>query len=110
MNQPQDAAEAWRRWQEEVRWSAEHALEYAPADLLAFSCAVLPGTRQARLKAHFDAQPGEDDIDAIQAVESEVTAYLPEDFDVETEIEIVPAGRPPAYLPAIAYRRSGAGL
>jgi len=110
MNQPHEDAEAWRTWQEQVRWSAEHALEDAPAALVAYSCAVLPGTRQARLKAHFDAQPSEDDIDAIQAVESEVMAYLPEDFDVETEIEIVPAGRAPACLPAIAYRRSGGGL
>ena len=101
-----EPAEAWRRLQEELRWSAEHALEYPPAELLALSCAVRPGSRQGVLKAHFAAAPSEDAIDEIQAVESEVAAYLPEDFEIETEIEVVAPGAAPALLAAIAYRKA----
>ncbi|WP_160000065.1 hypothetical protein [Roseomonas sp. 18066] len=99
----EEAPDAWRKWQEELRWSAEHALEYPPEGLLAYSCAVVPGSRRAFLKAHFSQAPSEDAIDAIQAVESEVAAYLPDDFELETEVEVVPAGSAPRLLPALAF-------
>ncbi|WP_419897423.1 hypothetical protein [Roseomonas sp. USHLN139] len=105
---PGEDPNAWRKWQEELRWSAEHALEYPPGDLLAYSCAVVPGSRRALLKAHFSRAPSEEAVDAIQAVESEVAAYMPDDFEIETEVEVVPAGAAPRLLPAIAFQAPAA--
>ena len=92
-----------------ICWSVQRALEgQTPSTLRAYSFAIDHGSRRLLLRAHFEEVPSEDALEDISVVETEIDADFPDDFEGETDIEIVPPGQSLSFLPGgIAYLRTG---
>ena len=89
--------------------SAKRALRgQTPATLRACSFAVDNGNKRILLRAHFGENPTEDDLEAISIVETEIDADFLDNFEAETDTEVVVADAMPSFLPGgVAYLREG---
>lgn len=62
------------------------------------------------MRAHFETEPSEDDLDSISCVETEIDADFLDKFEGETDVEVVPLDATPTFLSdGIAYLREGGG-
>ncbi len=77
---------------ERLHASAQRALRgQTPSRLVAYSVDVDPTRPILHLKAHFSSTPTEDEIEMLQGVETEILADFEDEFETQTEIEVVPA-------------------
>ena len=90
-------------------WSAQRALEgQTPSTLRAYSFEIDHSRKRVLLRAHFGDQPSDDDLEAIGFIETEIDADFFDDFEGETDTEIVSPEQRLSFLPGgIAYLREG---
>ncbi len=89
----------------DVCFSAQRALRgQTPDTLRAYSFEIDPERKVIRLRAHFADAPSEDDLEAISVIETEIDADFIDDFERQTDTEIVSPGSSLSLLPSgIAY-------
>lgn len=79
-----------------------------PATLRAYSFAVDNHNKRILLRAHFGEKPSEDDLEAISIIETEIDADFLDQFEAETDTEVVATGTTPSLLSGgVAYLREG---
>jgi hypothetical protein len=84
---------------ERLQASAQRALRgQTPSHLVAYSVDVDPTWPVLYLKAHFSSTPTEDEIEVLQGGETEILADFEDDFETQTEVEVVPAHTKPVML------------
>ena len=85
-------------------------LDQLPATLLTLSLRVDADRKHILFRAHFDAPPSEDDIEAIGITSTEVVAQY-YDWMIDEDWEILKPGEPPNCLPTgIAWHRPGSDV
>ncbi|QYU68385.1 hypothetical protein J4558_26880 [Leptolyngbya sp. 15MV] len=92
---------------ERLHASAQRALRsQTPARLVAYSVDVDPAQPVLHLKAHFSSAPTEDEIEMLQGVETEILADFEDEFETQTEVDVVPAHTTPGLLRGgVVFRR-----
>jgi hypothetical protein len=92
---------------ERLHASAQRALRgQTPSRLVAYSVNVDPTRPVLHLKAHLSSAPTEDEVEMLQVVETEILADFEDEFEAQTEIEVVPAQSTPVLLRGgVVFRR-----
>jgi len=84
---------------ERLHASAQRALRgQTPLHLIAYSVDVDPSRPVLYLKAQFSSTPTDDEVEMLQGVEAEILADFEDDFETQTEVEVVPAHTKPVML------------
>lgn len=77
---------------ERLHASAQRALRgQTPSRLVAYSVDVDPTRPLLHLKAHFSRAPTKDEVEMLQGIETEILADFEDEFEAQTEVEVVPA-------------------
>ena len=92
-----------------ICFSAKRALRgQTPKTLRGYSFDVDLAKSLVLLRVHFGDVPSEDDLEQIAVVETEIDADFLDDFEIQSDTEIVVPGEPLSFLAGgIAYLREG---